>query len=133
LFFLILFAIIISSSSSLPLSLSPLSHQNHHVHHHYYHYHHHYHHHYYCHHHHYYHNHHYYHHHCVFLGDIADTLLNNLLDLKLVFSRIDSTKLCSLLTPSLVKEVDLIVKREGILGNMLIQEFAYIMTYCSIL
>ena len=87
-------------------------------HHHNYHYQHYHHRNYYCHH---------YHHHFVPLGDIADTLLNNLLDLKLVFSRIDSTKLCSLLTPSLVKEVDLIIKREGILQNILIRSFASIM------
>lgn len=60
----------------------------------------------------------YYHHHrCVCAGDIADTLLNNLLDLKLVFSRIDSAMLCSLLVPSLTLEVDLIVKKEGTASN----------------
>jgi hypothetical protein len=108
------------------LNSRPSYHEYHHYPRHYHHHNYHDHHHHYSHHHH--HHHHYYHHHCVPLGDIADTLLNNLLDLKLVFSRIDSTKLCSLLTPSLVKEVDIIVKREGTLENMLIHKFAYIMT-----
>jgi hypothetical protein len=40
-------------------------------------------------------------------------LINDLLDLKEVFSRIDSTKLSVLLTPKLYEEIDKILKKEG--------------------
>ena len=40
-------------------------------------------------------------------------MINDLLDLKEVFSRIDSTKLSLLLTPKLYEEIDKILKKEG--------------------
>ena len=49
----------------------------------------------------------------VLSGDIADTLLDELLDIKEVFSRIDSTKLSSILSPKLFYEIDSILKKEG--------------------
>jgi uncharacterized membrane protein YheB (UPF0754 family) len=44
-------------------------------------------------------------------GDIADTVLTDLLDLNEVFARIDSAKLASLLTPKLSSVIDIIIKK----------------------
>ena len=46
-------------------------------------------------------------------GDIADTLLNDLLDLKKVFARINTNKLTPLIVPSLCREINAIIKKEG--------------------
>lgn len=49
----------------------------------------------------------------TYTGDIADTLLNDLLDLKKVFARINTNKLSPLIVPSLCREINAIVKKEG--------------------
>lgn len=45
-------------------------------------------------------------------GDIADLLLNQLLDIKAIFSRLDSVRLAKLLTPRLTPTVSAITKQE---------------------
>lgn len=45
-------------------------------------------------------------------SDIADTLLNDLLDLKAVFSRVDSDVLSTLICPRIIIEADMIIKKE---------------------
>lgn len=45
-------------------------------------------------------------------GDIADTLLNDLLDLKKIFSGLDSAELAQLLTPGLAPVVSAAARRE---------------------
>ena len=61
-------------------------------------------------------------------GDIADTLLNDLLDLKAVFARIDSVKLSALLSPNLFEVIDSILKKEGETWFCLLLSFIFGLT-----